>query len=48
MTANFKAVFGGKKPIFANSEHAEIYRRHYGVVSKLQERNRDLKMELGR
>jgi xylulokinase len=32
----------------ANTEHAEIYRKHYGVFRKLYERNRDLMKELGR
>jgi hypothetical protein len=35
MTAKFRAAFGGKKPIIANSEHAKIYCSHYGVISKL-------------
>jgi hypothetical protein len=48
MTAKFRAVFCGKKPIITNSEHAEIYRRHYGVFRELYECNRDLMKELGR
>ncbi len=32
----------------ANTEHAEIYRKHYGVFRELYERNRDLMKELGR
>ena len=31
----------------ANTEHAEIYSKHYGVFRKLYERNRDLMKELG-
>ncbi len=31
----------------SNPEHAEIYRKHYGVFRKLYERNRDLMKELG-
>ena len=30
----------------ANTDHAEIYRKQYGVFRKLYERNRDLMKEL--